>query len=76
MTGNIDATRQGTGLIRALHVTGPVGEHADKLMLFGRYVGSWHLEWTGRNRHWPSTARPSGSTTRRSTPGAPPGSSR
>jgi hypothetical protein len=30
-----------------LHVDGPVPEYADKLMLFGRFVGSWHLEWTG-----------------------------
>ncbi len=49
MTGNIDAPRQGTGLIQALHVTGPAGEHVGKLMLFGRFVGSWHLEWTGRD---------------------------
>ena len=47
MTGNMDATRRDAGLIRALHVAGPAGEHAGKLMLFGRFVGSWHLEWTG-----------------------------
>jgi hypothetical protein len=42
-----DATSRGTGLIEALHVNGPAAEHADKLMLFGRFVGSWCLEWTG-----------------------------
>jgi hypothetical protein len=47
MTGNMDATRPGTGLIRALHVSGPASEYASKLMLFGSFVGSWHLEWTG-----------------------------
>lgn len=36
-----------TGLIDALHVGGPTGPHADKLMLFGRLVGSWTLDWTG-----------------------------
>jgi hypothetical protein len=49
MTGNKDATCSGTGLITALHATGPAGEHAGKLMLFGRFVGSWHLNWTGRD---------------------------
>ena len=47
MTSNTDAARR-TGLIAALPATGPTGEHADKLMLFGRFVGSWQLEWTGR----------------------------
>jgi hypothetical protein len=35
------------GLVEALHVSGPAGVHADKLMLFGRFVGSWHLQWSG-----------------------------
>ena len=47
MTSEMDAARPDTGLISALHVTGPAGPHAGKLMLFGRFVGSWHLEWTG-----------------------------
>src|SRR4029079_13319914 len=47
MTGNMAAPSSGTGLISALHVTGPAGEHPGKLMLFGRFVGSWHLEWNG-----------------------------
>jgi hypothetical protein len=37
----------GNGLIEALHVTGPVGEHVDELMLFGQFVGSWALQWSG-----------------------------
>jgi hypothetical protein len=37
------------GLIEALHVDGPAGEHAEELMLFGRFVGSWRLEWRGAN---------------------------
>jgi hypothetical protein len=33
--------------IEALHVSGPAAEHAGRLMLFGQFVGSWDLEWTG-----------------------------
>ena len=115
VTGKTDGAQGGSGLIEALHVAGPAAEHADKLMLFGRFVGSWRLEWTGTDtggqpatmtgelhfgwvlggravqdiwivpgrgepgegrRRWRSTARPSGSMTRRSMPGAPPGSNR
>jgi len=43
----MDATGAGTGLLAALHATGPADEHAGKLMLFGRFVGSWHLAWSG-----------------------------
>lgn len=35
------------GLVEALHVAGPDGALADKLSLFGQFVGSWDLEWTG-----------------------------
>ena len=28
---------------------GPAGPHADKLGLFGQFVGSWTLEWAGRD---------------------------
>jgi hypothetical protein len=42
-----DTTRPDWGLIEALHDTGPAGKHADKLMLFGQFVGSWNLDWTG-----------------------------
>jgi hypothetical protein len=38
---------QENGLIEALHVQGPAAEHSGKLMLFGRFVGSWQLAWTG-----------------------------
>ena len=39
---------QREGLAEALHVAGPAGEHAEELMLFGRFVGSWRLRWSGR----------------------------
>jgi hypothetical protein len=35
------------GLSEALHVSGPAPEHADKLMLFGQFVGSWSIAWSG-----------------------------
>jgi hypothetical protein len=41
----------GAGLIEALHVSGPASEHQDKLMLFGRFVGSWTIDWTGASSH-------------------------
>jgi hypothetical protein len=47
VTGETDATQRGTGLVEALHVTGPAAGYAGKLMLFGRFVGSWRLVWTG-----------------------------
>jgi hypothetical protein len=31
----------------ALAATGPHPDHADQLMLFGRFVGAWDLDWTG-----------------------------
>jgi hypothetical protein len=34
------------GLIESLHVDGPGGPHAVELMRFGRFVGSWNLQWT------------------------------
>jgi hypothetical protein len=37
----------GQRVIDALHVSGPAGEHAGKLMLFGQFVGSWDLKWAG-----------------------------
>jgi hypothetical protein len=33
--------------MQALPAGGPAPEHADKLMLFGQFVGSWRLYWTG-----------------------------
>ena len=47
MTIPAEATRPDDGFIDALHVSGPADEHAGKLMLFGRFVGSWDLEWAG-----------------------------
>jgi hypothetical protein len=41
----------GAGLIEALHVSNPAPEHQDKLMLFGRFVGSWVIHWTGASSH-------------------------
>ncbi len=35
------------GLIDALHVPDPAPDLADKLMLFGQFVGSWDLQWHG-----------------------------
>ena len=40
MTIPAEATRPDNGFIDALHVSGPADEHADKRMLFGRFVGS------------------------------------
>ena len=36
-----------TGLVEALHVTSPAPEYRDKLMLFGRFVGTWTIAWAG-----------------------------
>ena len=33
------------GLIDALHVGGPAGPYAEQLMMFGRFIGSWTLDW-------------------------------
>ena len=43
MTTTPDRSGLGNGLIEALHVDRPDLIHADKLMLFGRFVGSWRL---------------------------------
>lgn len=34
-------------LARVLHATGPAAVHAEELMLFGQFVGSWTADWTG-----------------------------
>ena len=47
MTTETDASWPGDGLIEALHVPGPAGPQADELRLFGQFVGSWTLEWSG-----------------------------
>jgi hypothetical protein len=40
-------TVPGGGLPQALHAAGPDRENADRLQMFGRFVGSWQLEWSG-----------------------------
>ena len=57
MTIPAEATRPENGLAGALHVSGPAGEHAGQLMLFGQFVGSWDLEWAGTGANGePATA--------------------
>ena len=36
-----------TGLVEALHVAGPAGPDAERLRLFGQFIGSWEIAWTG-----------------------------
>lgn len=33
--------------LEALVAPGPAPEYADKLMLYGRFVGDWEFDWTG-----------------------------
>ena len=35
------------GLVEALHATGPAGPDADQLQLFGQFIGSWDIAWSG-----------------------------
>jgi len=57
MTIPAEAARPDNGFIDALHVSRPADEHAGKLMLFGRFVGSWDLEWAGTGANGePATA--------------------
>lgn len=44
---SIAAAANADGLAQALHVTGPSSELAEALNLFGQFVGSWTLQWTG-----------------------------
>jgi hypothetical protein len=39
--------RDSTGLQEALHVAQPTAELAQRLHLFGQFVGSWDLRWSG-----------------------------
>ena len=34
-------------LAEALHVAGPAGPNASELQLFGQFVGSWDIDWSG-----------------------------
>ncbi len=36
-----------TGLVEALHVEGPGGANAEQLQLFGQFIGSWDIAWSG-----------------------------
>jgi hypothetical protein len=40
-------TQEETMLADVLLADGPDPRHADALMLFGRFVGEWELDWTG-----------------------------
>lgn len=35
------------GLIEALHVGGPAPRDAERLQLFGQFIGSWDVDWSG-----------------------------
>jgi hypothetical protein len=35
------------GLVEALHVSGPAGPKSEQLLLFGQFVGSWEIAWSG-----------------------------
>jgi hypothetical protein len=35
------------GLVEALHSAGPSADRRDDLMLFGQFIGSWDVEWSG-----------------------------
>ena len=35
------------GLIDALHEDGPAGPDAERLQLYGQFVGSWDVTWAG-----------------------------
>lgn len=47
MTSTFHTGGPGDGLAEALHAAGPANEHAEKLMLFGQFIGSWNLAWSG-----------------------------
>lgn len=46
-----------TGLVDALHGPSPNEDAAD-LMLFGRFVGSWDLQWTGTDADGATSTMP------------------
>ena len=49
MATETNPPRAGGGLIEALHASGPTGSHAAELGLFGQFIGSWTVEWAGRD---------------------------
>lgn len=53
-----DTHQPAGGLVDALHAQGPAPENAPELMLFGRFVGTWDVAWTGIDeKGLPATAR-------------------
>jgi hypothetical protein len=42
-------------MVDALAADGPAAEHADKLMLFGQFVGEWEFDWTGYDENGEET---------------------
>ena len=47
VTTESDVAGPTNGLVEALHANGPAGRHVEQLDLFGRFVGSWRLHWSG-----------------------------
>jgi hypothetical protein len=47
VTTGSDAAGPTDGLVEALHTNRPAGRHVEQLDLFGRFVGSWRLQWSG-----------------------------
>lgn len=43
-------TSTSAALIAALHASAPASENQDHATLFGQFVGSWDLQWSGRGR--------------------------
>jgi hypothetical protein len=45
-------------LADALHASGPAGRSREELQLFGQFIGSWDIAWSGRDAaDAPATAR-------------------
>ncbi len=47
MTSEKQTAGSGDALVEALHVDGPAPDLADQLGMFGQFVGSWTLDWSG-----------------------------
>ena len=46
----MESHQPSSGLREALHVDDAAEADRDKLMLFGQFVGSWDLDWSGAER--------------------------
>ena len=55
-----DAARDANAMIELLGASGPNEEHAEALMLFGQFVGSWDIEATYWDHEGNVTAEPRG----------------